>query len=164
MEYSNTSAEAAATMLRCVRAMGSLLLLYTTSAGLSRRSTRDSNVGWTSIRSLNPQKERTRVLPAVDFVAQTDHLQVVFLHERFFSAGVAAHVRFLDEIFVGVENDAEIAAEADVERVFELNEARMLGEKDFAVLLFEDARDRSEVFVLRDEHGGSSDGGETENG
>lgn len=97
-------------------------------------------------------------------MAQTHHLQVVFLHERFFSARVAAHVRFLDEIFVGVENDAEIAAEADVESVFELNEARMLGEKDFAVLLFENARDRGEVFVLRDEHGGSSDGGETENG
>ena len=90
-------------------------------------------------------------------MAQTHQLQVVFLHERFFSARVAAHVRFLDEIFVGVENDAEIAAEADVESVFELNEARMLGEKDFAVLLFENARDRGEVFVLRDENGGSSD-------
>lgn len=40
----------------------------------------------------------------------------------------------------------------------------MLGEKDFAVLLFENTRNRGEVFVLRDKNGGSSDGGETENG
>ena len=165
MEYSRTSADAAATMLRWVSAMGSLLLLYTIRAGASRRSARASSVGWTSTRSeILPKKERTSVLVVVDFVAQTHESQVVLLHERFFGAGIAAHVRLLDEVFVGVENDAEIAAEADVERVFELHEPRMLGEEHFAVLLFQDARHRRQLFVLRNQHGGSTDGGEAQDG
>lgn len=52
--YSTISAEAAATILRCVSGIGSLLLLYTISAGASRRSARGSSVACTSTLERRP--------------------------------------------------------------------------------------------------------------
>ena len=99
-----------------------------------------------------------------DEVRQADDGNVQLLLQGFFRAGVVSHLHLLDQAFVRVNNRVDTAAVTAVQRILQLGDVAVLDQHHFALLLFQNAGDLDVLGVLGNEHDGTTDAGETQNG